>query len=180
VGVIQATEAIKLLLGKGQSLSGRLLLIDALAMSFRELKIRRDPECPVCGDHPTIRELIDYETFCGVHIPGESDDEVQEITASELVVELQRNPRLRLLDVRNPPELDISRLDGALTIPLNQIAQRAAELDPAVDLVVFCRSGVRSRQAIEQLRELGFDRLTNLKGGILAWADEVDPEMAKY
>ena len=182
IGVIQATEALKLLLGRGESLSERLLLIDALDMKFRELKVRRDPSCPICGDQPTIRQLIDYEAFCGI---GAEQDEnrtadVAEITATALNSELASKPGLRLLDVRNPNELEICRLEGALTIPLDQLSVRSHELDPEWDLVVFCRSGVRSLRAITQLQELGYKRLTNLKGGILAWADEIDPDMAKY
>ncbi len=181
IGVIQATEALKLLLGRGESLSGRLLLIDALGMKFRELRVRRDADCPVCGDHPTILELIDYEAFCGIGVEDDtSADDVPEITATQLHRKLQRQPELRLLDVRNPNELEICSLEGALTIPLDQLSARTGELDPEWNVVVFCRSGVRSLRAIKQLQELGYSRLTNLKGGILAWADEIDPEMAKY
>ncbi len=181
IGVIQATEALKLLRGRGESLSGRLLLIDALGMKFRELRVRRDADCPVCGDHPTILELIDYEAFCGIGVEDDtSADDVPEITATQLHRKLQRQPELRLLDVRNPNELEICSLEGALTIPLDQLSARTGELDPEWNVVVFCRSGVRSLRAIKQLQELGYSRLTNLKGGILAWADEIDPEMAKY
>ncbi len=181
IGVIQATEALKLLLGRGESLSGRLLWIDALGMKFRELRVRRDADCPVCGDHPTILELIDYEAFCGIGVEDDtSADDVPEITATQLHRKLQRQPELRLLDVRNPNELEICSLEGALTIPLDQLSARTGELDPEWNVVVFCRSGVRSLRAIKQLQELGYSRLTNLKGGILAWADEIDPEMAKY
>ena len=180
VGVIQATEVIKLILGKGQPLVGRLLLFDALGMNFRELQLRRNPDCPVCGDHPTIRELIDYEQFCGIQPDTEPPGELPEITATALKTELDEGKDLHLLDVRNPQEYQICNIEGAQLIPLGELIHRMHELDTARDMVVHCRSGARSAQAIEMLRQAGFKKLRNLRGGILAWADEVDPSMPKY
>ena len=184
VGCIQATEAIKLILGKGEPLIGRLLLFDALGMRFKELKLRKDPDCPICGAHPTITELIDYEEFCGVGRGQESasseDGSVPEITASELKAKMDRKEPFVLVDVREPNEYAIARIPGAKLIPLGQIAERASELDTADEIVLHCRSGVRSAQALRQLQQAGFKRLENLKGGILAWSDEVDPAVPKY
>ncbi len=181
VGVIQATEAVKWILGKGESLAGRLLLFDALAMRFRELKLRRDPECPVCGDHPTVRELIDYEQFCGVGAQPEAEnDGVPEITPSELKAELDGGKDVFVLDVRNPPEIAICRLEGSHVIPLDELMERVNELDSARDIVVHCKSGARSAEAIRRLQAIGFSKLRNLKGGILAWSDQVDPSLRKY
>jgi sulfur-carrier protein adenylyltransferase/sulfurtransferase len=183
VGVIQATEALKLILGVGEPLIGRFLIVDALRMKFRELKLRKDPDCPVCGTHPTVTELIDYEQFCGV-APVAADaaqpaDDTREITAVELKSRLDRSDRLVVLDVREPQEYQINRIDGSVLIPLGELGQRYAELDPSVEIVAQCKSGARSARAADFLREKGY-RVKNLKGGILDWIDKVDPSQPKY
>lgn len=184
IGCIQATEAVKLILGTGEPLIGRLVLYDALRMSFREFKIRRNPKCPLCGDKPTITQLIDYEQFCGVRgqeTPVSTPaDESWETTVEELKQRLDRKEDVFLLDVRNPPEIAICRLTGSKVIPLPELPQRFGELDKARDIVVHCKSGMRSAKAIQFLRQQGFTKLKNLKGGILAWADQIDPSMPKY
>jgi molybdopterin/thiamine biosynthesis adenylyltransferase/rhodanese-related sulfurtransferase len=181
IGSIQAMETIKLILGTGEPLVGRLLLFDALAMRFRELKLKRNPECPVCGDHRTITKLIDYEEFCGIR--GEEapamTDGISEITARELKMRQDRGDKLFILDVREPHEYQICNLNGKL-IPLGELPRRVNELDSSVEMVVHCRSGKRSADAIHFLQTAGFKKLWNLKGGVLAWADEVDPKMPKY
>jgi sulfur-carrier protein adenylyltransferase/sulfurtransferase len=181
VGSIQAAETLKLILGAGDSLVGRLLLFDALAMKFRELKLRKNPECPACGDHPTVKKLIDYEEFCGIR--GEEApaiaSTVPEITPKELKQRLDRGDDLFILDVREPHEYQICNIGGKL-IPLGEISRRAHELDSSREIVVHCRSGKRSAEAAEFLRGVGFRKLLNLKGGILAWSDDVDPTVAKY
>ncbi len=186
IGSMQALEAIKLILGKGRSLAGRLLLFDALELEWRELNVHKDPACPVCGEHPTITELIDYEEFCGVPQARQAEEEavgnVPEITPTELKSRVDRGDRVTIVDVREPHEWDIVNLGafGARLIPLGSIVERMNELDTADDIVLQCRSGARSTKALHQLRAAGFGRLTNLKGGILAWADEVDPSLPKY
>ena len=181
VGLVQATEVIKLILEKGNSLAGRLLLFDALKMSFRELKLQKDPKCPVCGENATIKELIDYEQFCGIGSEGEEYPEgIDEVTPKELKEELDQGQDLYILDVRNTVEYEISRIEGSHLIPLDQLLNRLHELDSARDIVAHCRTGVRSARAIAILQEAGFRKLRNLKGGVLAWADEVDPTMPKY
>jgi len=181
VGSIQAMETIKLILGAGEPLVGRLLLFDALAMRFRELKLRKNPDCPVCGEHPTLKKLIDYEEFCGIR--GEEapamTDGIQEISATELKARQDRGDKLFILDVREPHEYQICNLNGKL-IPLGELPRRVNELDSSVEMVVHCRSGKRSADAIHFLQTAGFKKLLNLKGGVLAWADEVDPRMPKY
>ncbi len=178
VGTIQATEAIKLLLGIGRPLVGRLLLFDALELKFREVRLRPDPGCPICGEHPTIDRLIDYEQFCGV---GQvEEEEVAEVTVTQLRQELEAGRDLVVLDVRNPYEIDICRLEGSVVIPLPVLMNRVDELDPEKEMVVHCRSGVRSATAIRQLQGRGFSKMRNLKGGILAWAGEIDPSMPSY
>jgi molybdopterin/thiamine biosynthesis adenylyltransferase/rhodanese-related sulfurtransferase len=181
IGSIQAMETIKLILGAGDSLVGRLLLFDALAMRFRELKLKRNPECPMCGDHRTITKLIDYEEFCGIR--GEETpamtDGIQEISATELKARQDRGDKLFILDVREPHEYQICNLNGKL-IPLGELTRRVNELDSSVEMVVHCRSGKRSADAIRFLQTAGFKKLLNLRGGVLAWADEVDPRMPKY
>src|ERR1700726_1850352 len=181
VGSIQAMETIKLILGTGEPLVGRLLLFDALAMRFRELKLKKNPDCPLCGDHRTITKLIDYEEFCGIR--GEEapamTDGIPEITATELKRRQDRGEKLFILDVREPHEYQICNLNGKL-IPLGELPRRVNELDSSVELVVHCRSGKRSAEAIHFLQTAGFKKLWNLKGGVLAWADEVDPRMPKY
>jgi sulfur-carrier protein adenylyltransferase/sulfurtransferase len=180
LGVIQATEVIKLILGAGDSLIGRLLLVDALAMKFRELKLRKNPDCPVCGKNPTIKKLIDYQEFCGIR-----GEEVEaEVTTSEMQVEelkqrLDRGDDLFILDVREPHEYQICNIGGHL-IPLGDLPNRVNELDTSKEIVAHCRSGVRSAKAVNFLRQAGFKKVHNLAGGILAWADRVDPSMPKY
>jgi molybdopterin/thiamine biosynthesis adenylyltransferase/rhodanese-related sulfurtransferase len=181
VGSIQAMETIKLILGAGEPLVGRLLLFDALAMRFRELKLKKNPECALCGEHRTITKLIDYEEFCGIR--GEEapamTDGIQEISATELKARQDRGDKVFILDVREPHEYQICNLNGKL-IPLGELPRRVNELDSSVEMVVHCRSGKRSADAIHFLQTAGFKKLWNLKGGVLAWADEVDPRMPKY
>ena len=182
IGVIQATEAIKLILGSGQPLIGRLLLYDALQMRFRELKLRRDPECPICGDHPTIHALIDYDQFCGV-VPAQSQQEtagVPEVTVEELKAKIDRGDDFVLVDVREPNEYQICRIAGAKLIPLGELARRTGELDRDSDMIVHCKMGGRSARAVSLLRERGFTRARNLKGGILEWIDKIDRTQSKY
>jgi molybdopterin/thiamine biosynthesis adenylyltransferase/rhodanese-related sulfurtransferase len=181
IGSLQAMEVLKLILGIGQPLVGRLLLFDALAMRFRELRLRRNPDCPVCGERPTIRQLIDYEEFCGIRgeeAPARVTD-VPEIAPRELYQRLQSGEDIFILDVREPHEYQICNLGGYL-IPLGELPRRVHELDSARTIVAHCRSGKRSAEAVDFLRRVGFARVWNLRGGILAWADEVDPTVPKY
>ena len=180
IGTIQATEAIKLLTGIGEPLIGRLLLYDALAMRFRELKLRRNPDCPVCGDHPTVTELIDYQQFCGISPEEAHRDATIEITPAEVADWLHSDNPPFLLDVREPNEWEICHIPGAVRISVNELAERMNELDSAVEMVVYCRSGVRSARAVELLRQAGFRKVKNMAGGILRWSDEVDPSVPKY
>jgi adenylyltransferase/sulfurtransferase len=189
VGAIQANETIKLILGDASGSSplvNRLLLFDAWRMRFRELKLRKDPQCPVCGEHPTITELIDYEAFCGLTPPAEERREagaqkMEEITATELKERLERGDDIQIIDVREPNEYEIARLPGTTLIPLGQITNRLNEIDATRETIVHCKMGGRSAKAIESLRRAGFaGRLLNLKGGITAWSDEVDPSVPKY
>ncbi len=180
VGVIQATEAIKLILGKGEPLIGRVLLVDALGMKFRELRLRKNPDCPVCGKHPTITQLIDYQEFCGIR--GEeapATTKVPEIQAEELKQRLDAGDDIFILDVREPHEYQICNLNGYL-IPLGDLPKRVNELDSSRDIVAHCRSGVRSAKAVDFLRQAGFRKVKNLVGGVLAWSDRIDPKMPKY
>jgi sulfur-carrier protein adenylyltransferase/sulfurtransferase len=181
IGLIQATEAVKLILGVGESLVGRLMLYDALAMKFRELKLRRNPECPVCGDHPTITKLIDYQEFCGIpqHEPEPSFVE-GDVTPVEVKAKLDRGDKFQFIDVREPHEYQICSIPGTKLIPLGELPKRLNELDPNVELVAHCKSGVRSGKAIDLLKQSGFKKLRNMKGGILAWSDQVDPSVPKY
>ena len=179
VGTIQATEAIKILLGVGEPLVGRLLLYDALAMTFDEVSLGRDPACPLCGDAPTLTELSDYPAFCGTG-RGEEAAPVDEITARELKRRMDGGESLEIIDVREPHEWAICRIEGARLVPLGTLAGRLHELDPSRTYVMQCRSGVRSAKAVAVLRAAGFRSLLNLKGGILAWAREVDPSMPTY
>ena len=176
IGTLQSNETVKLLLGIGEPLINRLLLLDALEMRFREVHFAKDPACPVCGTAPTIRELIDYEAFCGMSQPAASGD-VKEIGAKELSRSLDR---VLLIDVREPFEAEIARIPGARLIPLGELKNRMGEIDRHADIVVHCRSGQRSAKAVRWLEEEGFQRVRNLRGGILAWADEVDPSTPKY
>jgi len=182
VGTIQATEILKLAIGKGSSLIGRLLLFNALDMKFRELKLRRDPQCPICGENPTITELIDYEMFCGITpepaAPASNPDEVS-------VQEMKRaieNPKIgiKVIDVREPDEYQIAHINGVSLFPLSTLQQRFTELDPNQQYYIHCKSGVRSLRALQFLREQGFKYLKSVKGGISAWADEIDHSVPKY
>src|SRR5438105_3015224 len=180
VGVMQATEAIKLILGKGEPLIGRLLLVDALGMRFRELKLRKNPECPVCGVHPTITKLIDYNEFCGIR--GEEkpvSDGVRGIQVEQLKRRLDAKDDLFVLDVREPHEYQICNLGGYL-IPLNDLPKRVNELDSSREIVVHCKMGGRSAKAAAFLRQAGFKNVLNLTDGITAWSDRVDPKVPKY
>lgn len=183
IGTIQATEALKLILGQGTTLLGRLLLYNALDMSFEFVNLRKNPNCKVCGPNPEVTELIDYEEFCGV--PGHDHDsgsagEGWDITAVELEKRIRNGNNLQLIDVREPHELEISRLEGSRLIPLGQLASRLSELDSADEYVVFCKGGTRSARALELLVSAGIRKVKNLKGGINAWAREVDPDLPIY
>jgi sulfur-carrier protein adenylyltransferase/sulfurtransferase len=184
IGVIQATEAVKLILGKGAPLIGRLVLYDALQMSFQEFRVRRNPRCPICGDHPTITKLIDYEQFCGMRgqesaAPAPMEQQ-WETTVEEVKARLNQREPVFILDVRNPEEYQICRLPGSTLIPLPELPHRLNELDSSREMIVHCKSGMRSLKAVQFLRQQGFHKIKNLKGGILAWADRVDPSMPKY
>ncbi|MFZ1123324.1 MAG: molybdopterin-synthase adenylyltransferase MoeB [Candidatus Binataceae bacterium] len=180
VGVIQATETIKLILGSGESLIGRLLMVDALSMRFRELKVRKNADCPVCGDHPTVTELIDYEQFCGVRgAEKPATANIEDMTPEELKQRLDAGDDLFVLDVREPNEFQICNLGGHL-IPLNDLPKRVGELDSAREIVVHCKMGGRSAKAVDFLKQAGFTRVHNLAGGINAWAERIDPKMPKY
>ena len=180
VGTIQATEALKLVLGIGDSLIGRLLLIDALGMRFHTVSVARDPACPACGTRE-ITTLIDYDEYCGIPggQPPHADRDVPEITPRELVARLATPVPITLIDVREPYEWQIGRIPGARLIPLGELPGQLTSLDGATDVVVYCRSGVRSADAARQLRAAGF-RVANLAGGILRWSDDVDPTVPKY
>jgi adenylyltransferase/sulfurtransferase len=201
IGMIQATEAVKLILGVGEPLIGRFLIYDALKMRFRELKLRKDPDCPVCGTHPTVTALIDYEQFCGVGPTAQAEAApaaapaggasssrasstgpggVPELTATELQQWLAEDPTLQVIDVRELHEVQIVRIDGTTVIPLGELPKRVQELDASRDLVVYCKVGGRSAKAVAFLREHGFPQAINLKGGILAWVDQVEPGKPKY
>jgi molybdopterin/thiamine biosynthesis adenylyltransferase/rhodanese-related sulfurtransferase len=181
IGAIQATETLKLILGQGEPLVGRLLLYDALAMRFRELKLRRDPDCPVCGDHPTIRELIDYHEFCGVPREEESAGPAEwEIDPVEVKAMYDRNERFVLLDVREPHELQICSLPNAKLIPLRELPRRVHELDTADQIIAVCKMGQRSARAVSFLRQAGFRKVKNMRGGTNLWAQKVDPTMPRY
>ncbi len=181
IGSLQALETIKLLLGRGDSLVGRLLLFDALTMKFRELKLRKNSSCPMCGTHRKIHELIDYNEFCGIR--GEEEPEtdlhVPEITAHELKERLDRGDEIYILDVREPHEYQICNLKGHL-IPLGELPRRVHELDSSHEIVAHCRSGKRSAEAVDFLRKAGFRKVHNLRGGILSWSTEVDPSVPRY
>jgi sulfur-carrier protein adenylyltransferase/sulfurtransferase len=183
VGCIQANEAVKLILGIGNPLIGRLLLFNALKMQFRELKLQKDPNCPICGPNRTITELIDYEEFCGIRGEETAPQEVEEseeMTVRELKARMDRGDRLTVIDVREPYEYAIARIPGTKLIPLGQIEERAGELDPNEEIILQCRSGKRSADALNRLKAKGFTRLKNLVGGVLAWSDEIDPKVPKY
>jgi sulfur-carrier protein adenylyltransferase/sulfurtransferase len=183
IGVLQAIEAIKLIIGIGDSLIGRLLSFDALKLRFREFKIRKDPKCPICGDHPTIHELIDYDQFCGIpqaDAEAAKEMDVPTISATELRAKIDRKEKFVLVDVREPFEFEICNIPGSKLIPLGELPARLSELDSADDIVLHCKVGGRSAKALKVLQEAGFRKLSNLRGGITAWADEVDPSVPKY
>jgi rhodanese-related sulfurtransferase len=183
IGVIQATETLKLIIGIGEPLVGRFLIVDALRMKFRELKLRKDPDCPVCGTHPTVTQLIDYEQFCGV-TPAAPEpvtaNNATEIASVELKQRLDRGDALKIVDVREPNEYQINRIAGSVLIPLGDVPKRYNELNPNEEIVVHCKVGGRSAKAADFLRSVGFKRVLNLKGGILDWIDKVDPSQPKY
>ena len=183
IGTIQATETVKLIIGVGEPLINRFMIYDALLMKFRELKLRRDPDCPVCGDRPTVTQLIDYEQFCGV-IPGTQvlDDPLSgdNVTVEELKVFIDNNEGVFVLDVREPQEHQICSIPGAVLIPLGELPNRVNELGDHEDMVVHCKSGVRSAKAVKILHDAGFKKAKNLSGGILRWIDVIDPSMPKY
>jgi adenylyltransferase/sulfurtransferase len=183
IGVMQAIEAIKLIMGIGESLIGRLVHFDALKLKFREFKLRKDPKCPVCSENPSITELIDYDQFCGIpqaKAAEEQEAHVPHITVTELKAKLDRGEKFQLVDVREPYEWDICHIPGAKLIPLGQLPSRMSELDSADEIVLQCKSGMRSARALNLLREAGFAKLLNVDGGILAWSEEVDPAVPKY
>jgi adenylyltransferase/sulfurtransferase len=182
IGAIQANEAIKILLGAPDIMVNRLLLFDAWRMRFRELKLRKNPDCPVCGDHPTIKELIDYEEFCGItQQPPASEPTMEEITATQLKQRLDKGDDIQIIDVREPHEYEIGQIPNSKLIPLGQVLNRMNEIDADRETVVHCKMGGRSAKAIDALQRSGFPgKLTNLKGGITAWSDEVDPSVPKY
>jgi adenylyltransferase/sulfurtransferase len=180
IGCIQANEILKLAIGKGTSLVGRLVLFNALDMKFRELKLRRDPACPVCGDHPTIKELIDYEMFCGIEPPAQ-DENPDEVTVQEMKKALD-DPKLgiKVIDVRESFEYEIARIEGVPLLPMSQLQQRFTELDPNTQYYLLCKVGARSHSAVEFLREQGFKYVKNVKGGTNAWSDEIDRSLPRY
>ncbi|MBI3251843.1 MAG: molybdopterin-synthase adenylyltransferase MoeB [Candidatus Omnitrophica bacterium] len=191
IGVIQGTEVVKLLLRKGEPLIGRLMLYDALKMNFREVKFRRNPKCPVCGDHPSIKELIDYDAFCGIGRGEENPSPapgagktggagVPEISAEELKAKIDRKDKFVLVDVREPSEYQINRIPGSKLIPLGTLPEKVSELDSADEIVVHCHFGGRSAKAVELLQKIGFKKVKNLAGGIDAWSEAVDPNCPRY
>jgi sulfur-carrier protein adenylyltransferase/sulfurtransferase len=183
VGCIQATEAVKLILGKGSPLIGRLLLYDALQMKFQEFKVRRNPKCPMCGDKPTITQLIDYEQFCGMRgqeSAAPAADASSDATVEELKQRLDKKENVFILDVRNPEEYQICRIEGSKLVPLPELPQRVGELAKDREIIVHCKSGMRSAKAAKFLRDSGFSNVRNLKGGILAWAQKIDTTMPTY
>jgi len=180
VGTIQATETIKLILGVGHPLIGRLLLFDALKMSFRELNLRKDPQCPICSDHPTITSLIDYNEFCGIRPQAEVEETSDELDALALQKKIERGDAFVLVDVREPNEYSICHLERAKLIPLREVQQRMNELNTADEIVVYCHFGKRSQEAAKELRQAGFKKVKNLKGGIDAWSTLIDAKVPRY
>ncbi|HXO19976.1 MAG TPA: molybdopterin-synthase adenylyltransferase MoeB [Thermoanaerobaculia bacterium] len=180
IGALQANEAIKLIVGVGEPLIGRLLLFDALKMRFRELKLKKDPACPICSEHPTQHELIDYEQFCGIPPEPEKVEAGFDITVQELDRRRRAGEEIFLLDVRNPQEWEIARIAGATLIPLHELRDRVNEVDPTAPVVVLCHHGPRSTQATHFLRQMGLARARNLAGGIEAWSVQVDPSVPRY
>ena len=184
IGVLQAIETIKIILGIGDLMIGRLLLFDALKMKFKELKLRKNPDCPICGNSPTIKELIDYEQFCGMPaIEGPSVEEepiVPEISVTQLNQRLHKKENFVLIDVREPHEFQICRIPNSRLIPLGELPSRIHELDSADEIVIHCKSGIRSAKAVQLLQQSGFRKIWNVKGGIEAWSDQIDPKVPKY
>jgi adenylyltransferase/sulfurtransferase len=178
IGSLQALETIKLIIGRGKSLVGRLVLFDALKLSFRELSVRKNPDCPVCGAHPTIDKLIDYEEFCGTAFSPPDEGELV-MSVEELKARLDRGEEFQLVDVREPHEYEIANL-GGLLLPLNDLPARVHELDSAREIVVHCKMGGRSAKAVEFLLASGFRKVKNLSGGIDAWAQRIDRTMPRY
>lgn len=179
VGCLQAIETLKLILGRGETLLGRLLVLDAWRMQFKEIKVRRDPRCPVCGDSPTITQLMDLQPVCGM--PGPQGTSADEITVQELKQVLD-HPRdgVVVLDVREPDEYQIARIPGTVLLPLSQLPKRVQELDPETTYYIHCKSGMRSMKALQFLRQQGFQKLKNVKGGIAAWSEQIDPKVPRY
>jgi adenylyltransferase/sulfurtransferase len=183
IGIVQATEAVKIILGEGTTLKGRLLLYDAMNMAFRELKLQRDPTCPVCGDHPTVTKLIDYQEFCGIHPPtaaAQAAANAGVIDPVEVKKKLDRGDDFVLIDVREPYEYQICHIPGAKLIPLGELPKHLSELDRDADIVAHCKSGARSQKAVDLLKQNGFKNVRNMTGGILAWSDKVDSSVPKY
>jgi adenylyltransferase/sulfurtransferase len=180
IGLIQATETVKVILGIGETLKGRLLLYDALGMRFRELKLRRDPDCPMCGDHPTITKLIDYQEFCGIRPMSTPTANTGVIDPVEVKAKQDRGDRFELIDVREPHEYQIARIPGAKLIPLGELPKRLSELDKNAEIVAHCKMGGRSQQAVDLMKQNGFTNVRNMTGGITAWSDKVDPSVPKY
>jgi molybdopterin/thiamine biosynthesis adenylyltransferase/rhodanese-related sulfurtransferase/molybdopterin converting factor small subunit len=180
VGLIQATEAVKLVLGVGNPLIGRLMLVDALEMSFRELKLRKNPNCAVCGEHPTVTKLIDYKNFCGITEESPEQVLVPSITVKELASRMKNGGKITLIDVREPYEYEICNIKGSKLLPLDELPERVNELDTSEEIVVHCHTGGRSARAVMLLRELGFKKVSNLQGGIDAWSAQVDPSVPRY
>jgi adenylyltransferase/sulfurtransferase len=180
IGLIQATEALKLIAGAGETLAGRLLHFDALKMKFREFNLRRDPECPVCGEKPTVTAPIDYEQFCGGADWFAASDNVPSVSVSELKRRMDEGEAITLIDVREPYEFEVARIPGAQLIPLGELETRAAELPRSGTLVLQCHTGMRSEHAVRLLQEAGFPNACNLEGGIEAWSMEIDPSVPRY
>jgi len=181
IGVVQATEAVKLILGTGETLNGRLMLYDALNMKFRELRLRRNPECPICGDNPTIKELIDYYEFCGVpHEPAAPVFVEGDLTPVQVKQRIDSGEKFNLIDVREPHEYQIAKIPTAKLIPLGELPKRLSELNPDEEFVMHCKSGMRSAKAVDLMKANGYKKVRNMTGGILAWSDTVDPSVPKY
>ena len=181
IGVVQATEAVKLILGIGEPLIGRLMLYDALGMSFREMKLRKDPGCPICGENPTVTELIDYEEFCGIPQANAVAQEngVPEITVRELKQKMDNGEPINVLDVREPHEYEVANI-GVKLVPLGELPRRLAEFDQDENFAIHCKTGGRSAKAVKLLQDAGFGNVYNVKGGITAWSEEIDPSVPKY
>ena len=180
---MQAIEAVKLIVGIGEPLMGRLVYFDALQLRFKEFKLRKDPKCPVCSANPTITGLIDYDQFCGIpqaRAAEEAEPPVPEISVEELKARQDRGDKFVLLDVREPFEFDVARIPGSILIPVGELPSRMSELDSADEIVIHCKSGVRSAKALRQLQKAGFSKVANVAGGILAWSDRVDSSVPKY